>query len=170
MQQFSESGITVTFPDNLTFRFCDCRGHKNLSSFHFKEMDVSWYNQSERKLWLIELKDYTSLSHEQLSIEDRVNNLVKKSIDALSMILCVKHNYPMKVDFDCLMAVNFDEVEQLCFLHVVHLTQAQQTNAILLNERYKQKFQAYAKLFNIRYFGVMSSEQARRKMHEFSVA
>lgn len=169
MNRFTESNITLTFPDRSYFRLSDCTGYKKLSSFHFKEMDVSWYNQSEEKLWLIELKDYTSISNEQIDIESRVNELVKKSVDALSMMLCVKHGYAMAAEFDCIVPINLDGVRRLSLLNVIHLNQSQQTNAALINERYKQKFKAYATLFNISYFGVMSSEQARRKITEFTV-
>lgn len=84
-------------------------------------------------------------------------------------MLCVKHGYAMAAEFDCIIPINLDGVRGIPLLNVVHLNQSQQPNAALMNERYKQKFKAYADLFNIRNFGVMSSEQARRKITEFTV-
>lgn len=40
MSGFTESNITLNFPDANFFRFANCNGYTALSGNHFKEMDV----------------------------------------------------------------------------------------------------------------------------------
>ena len=58
---YTESGITIDLPDEIEF-FCfeNCEGYRILSGYHFKEMDIGWYDSSENTLYLVELKDFTS--------------------------------------------------------------------------------------------------------------
>jgi len=84
MPGFTESSITLDFPDSNFFRFSNCRGYTALSGNNFKEMDACWYDTTSNLYWLIELKDFTSaaLSTSQ-NVEDRAWNLLKKAVDSL---------------------------------------------------------------------------------------
>lgn len=87
MNGFTESGITLNFPTNTWFRLQDCKTYKDNSGYHFKEMDACWLDAENSIFYLIELKDFTNASLEnQQNIEQRVRDMVKKSIDSLQMI------------------------------------------------------------------------------------
>ena len=44
MPGFTESQITLDFPDSNFFRFSSCRGYATQSGNYFKEMDACWYD------------------------------------------------------------------------------------------------------------------------------
>jgi hypothetical protein len=62
MPGFTESNITLNFPDANFFRFATCEGYTALSGNHFKEMDACWFDAKENLFWLIELKDFSLAS------------------------------------------------------------------------------------------------------------
>jgi hypothetical protein len=51
-----ESGVEVTLPQGVGFRFCDCATYKQLSGRHLKEMDFGWWDEGRGKLVLLEPK------------------------------------------------------------------------------------------------------------------
>lgn len=62
MYGFTESNITLDFPDHNFFRFSACGGYTALSGNHFKEMDACWYDTYGNIYWLFELKDFSLAS------------------------------------------------------------------------------------------------------------
>ena len=100
----SESEITLNFPDNNFFRFEGCKGYKDIQH-NFKEMDACWYEQEKDILYIIELKNWQNndldeesnpnISSEKIAeikkniTQYRINNLLKKSIDSVSMFMSI---------------------------------------------------------------------------------
>lgn len=103
---FTESSITLDFPDTNHFRLSECDGYKSLQNI--REMDFCWHHENEDILYLIELKDWGNESINEESdpsfsdddIEEkkrgiatyRVRNLVEKSIGTLSMFSSILLN------------------------------------------------------------------------------
>ncbi len=163
MPTFTESSITLNFPDNNFFRFADCSGYKSLSGHNFKEMDAGWYDMSTNTYWLFELKDYTlaAIASAQ-TIEQKSWDMLKKAVDSLMMLLSSKHNYPYASNLDiCLPAVPNNST-QFKFITIVHCNASQKTDVQLINESFKRKFKPYASLFNILYYSVVEHSQAIR--------
>jgi hypothetical protein len=106
MPGFTESNITLNFPDANFFRFATCGGYTTLSGNHFKEMDACWFDAAENLYWLIELKDFSlaSLTTPE-TIEKKSWDIVKKATDSLCMFLSSKHAYSYAVNLDpcCLL-------------------------------------------------------------------
>jgi hypothetical protein len=53
MPGFTESNITLNFPDANFFRFADCDGYATLSGNYFKEMDACCFDTGDNLYWLI---------------------------------------------------------------------------------------------------------------------
>lgn len=163
MPGFTESNITLNFPDNNFFRFSDCDGYKRLSGNYFKEMDAGWYNAQENLYWLIELKDYSLANLSVvLTIEEISNDIVKKAIDSLCMLLSSKHAYPFAPHLNlCLPQVpNSNAIFN--FITVVHSDRSQRVNVQLINEKFKRRFRPYAQLFGIKFYSVIEHTSAAR--------
>jgi len=45
MMPFTESSITLNFPDNNYFRLSECDAYKKLQ--HIREMDFCWYDKND---------------------------------------------------------------------------------------------------------------------------
>lgn len=92
MAGFTESGITLNFPTDSWFRFEASKPYSDISGFSFKEMDACWLDDEHRVFYAIELKEYTaagSLSAE--NAQARKWEIVKKSVDAMQMLLSAKY-------------------------------------------------------------------------------
>lgn len=94
MSGFTESNITLDFPSTgVWFRFQQSEPYASLSGNSFKEMDACWVddsNPTSRVVYGIELKDYTSAGSLGNS-QNRVWNVVKKTVDTLQMLLSAKY-------------------------------------------------------------------------------
>jgi hypothetical protein len=163
MPGFTESSITLDFPDNNFFRFDACGGYSKLSGNNFKEMDACWHNAADNTYWLIELKDFTADLAAGNSIETRVWDILKKAVDSLSMFLSAKHNYPYGVA-ELLACMPFapDVDTKFCLFTVVHCPIEKKADIQLLHNSFRTKFQPYAKLFGIANYGVLEHTQAMR--------
>lgn len=161
MPGFTESNITLNFPDTNFFRFETCSGYISLKGNHFKEMDACWYNTVENLYWLIELKDF-SLANLTIpeTIEKRSWDIVKKATDSLCMFLSSKHTYPYSANLNPCFPFIPNNTTQFKFVTVIHCDTNQKADIQLINERFKSKFKPYADLFGIRHYAVIEHSTA----------
>lgn len=163
MPGFTESNITLDFPDNNFFRFADCGGYSKLSGNNFKEMDACWHSAADNVYWLIELKDFTADLTSGSSIEARVWDIVKKAVDSLLLFLSAKHAYLYgETDLLPCMPIAPDGATRFCLFTVVHCPIAKRADIQLLHNSFRTKFMPYAKLFGIANYGVLEHTQAMR--------
>lgn len=168
MPGFSESNITLDFPDNSFFRLADCPAYQRLSGNHFKEMDACWYDTGSGIFWLLELKDYSQATLSgQTTIDQKAWDLVKKAVDSLCMVLASRHTYPNATHLINCFPIVPDMHTELKFVSIIHCNSAQNADIQLLNEVFKQKFKSYADLFGIRYFTVIRHDAAIRHLSTF---
>jgi hypothetical protein len=163
MPGFTESSITLDFPDANFFRFSTCIGYTTLSGNNFKEMDACWYDSTSNLYWLIELKDFTSatLSSPQ-NVEDRAWNLLKKAVDSLCMFLSSKHSYPYGINLNPCFPATPDAATAFKFITVVHCNASQSADIQLIHNSFQRKFKPYAELFGITNYAVIEHSTAMR--------
>lgn len=163
MPGFTESSITLNFPDDNWFRFNPgCAGYAKLSGNGFKEMDACWYDNNANIFWIFELKDFTvadiTLAKD---IEGRSWNLIKKAVDTLCMFVSSKHAYPFANEFlNPFFSYKPDDGTQFKFVSIIHCSASQKTNVQLINNFFRNKFIPYAKLFNIQHYTVVEHSKA----------
>lgn len=164
MPRFTESSITLDFPDTNFFRFEACEGYTSLSGYHFKEMDACWYDVEQKTYWLFELKDFTSANLEHETINQKVVDLVKKAVDSWCMFLSVKHSYPYAISHinNCLPTPLPDDKTQFKFVTIIHCDNSQKVNVSLIHEKFRNRFKPYAELFGIKYYAVLEHTAAMR--------
>jgi hypothetical protein len=163
MPGFTESNITLNFPDTNFFRLADCGGFRKLSGHNFKEMDACWYDAADNTYWLIELKDFSADLANGNTIETRVWDIVKKAVDSLSMFLSSKHGYPYgTADLLPCMPVATNAATQFKLFTVVHCPPSNKGDIQLLHNSFRAKFLPYARLFGITNYGVLEHSQAMR--------
>lgn len=134
MPKFTESNITLDFPDGNFFRFSSCAGYKALSGNHFKEMDACWYDAGSNVYWLMELKDYSSASLTASdTIEQKSWDMVKKAIDSICMFLASKHCYPYAVNLNPCFPFVPDDHTKFNVVTIVHCDRAQKPDSICLS-------------------------------------
>ncbi len=159
---FTESGITLNFPDNNYFCFENCRGYQKLSGFHFKEMDACWIDLTNNILYAIELKDYSQANVFQDSTA-KVWDLVKKSIDTLSMFLAIMKNTKHSSELSTCLPSNIDINDfQIKFVHIINTLPNQRTEIQFLQDDFRQKTKAYQKLFSYT-FTILTYQQAKKR-------
>ena len=56
MREVIESGFKVTLYKENSFRFCESPAYQRLSGLSLKEMDIGWWDTTNSKLILLELK------------------------------------------------------------------------------------------------------------------
>ena len=164
MPGFTESNITLNFPDANFFRFATCGGYTALSGGHFKEMDACWFDTGSNLYWLIELKDFSlaSLSTPE-TIEKKSWDIVKKAVDSLCMFLSSKHKYPYAANLNqCFPVPPPDNTTQFKFVTIIHCDIRQKADVQLINDRFKNKFKPYADLFGITQYSVVEHSSAMR--------
>ena len=163
MPGFTESNITLNFPDGNYFRFSVCPGYTALSGNFYKEMDGCWYDVNANVYWLFELKDYSLASLIPIeSVEKKAWDITKKSIDSLLMFLSNKHNYPYGVNLDACFPHKPDNDTQFKLVTVIHCDASQKADVQLINEKFKRRFKPYATLFNVINYSVMEHDVAIR--------
>jgi hypothetical protein len=164
MPGFTESNITLNFPDANFFRFAACAGYSALSGNHFKEMDACWFDTGGNLYWLIELKDFSlaTLTTPE-TIEKKSWDIVKKAVDSLCMFLSSKHSYPYAANLNPCLPVPFpNNTTQFKFVTIIHCDTGQKADVQLINERFKSKFKPYAELFGITNYAVIEHSTAIR--------
>ncbi len=163
MPRFTESNITLDFPDENFFRFSSCGGYMALSGNHFKEMDACWYDVDSNVYWLIELKDYSLAAITSPdTIEKKSWDIVKKAIDSFCLFLASKHSYPYAVNLNSCFPFVPDAATQFNIVTIVHCERAQKADIQLLNEQFRRKFRPYAGLFGITKYSVIEHSTAIR--------
>jgi hypothetical protein len=160
MPGFSESSITLNFPDGNFFRIADCPAYRGLSGYHFKEMDACWYDVVQNVYWLFELKDYSLATLDATTIDHRVWDITKKAIDSLCLFLSSKHSYPYGVQINpCLPSIPGNNTI-FKFITIIHCEAAQRPNVQLINNSFRLKFKPYAELFSIMDYAVIEHSSA----------
>jgi hypothetical protein len=164
MHKFTESNITISFPDAKFFRFADCAGYTALSGNHFKEMDACWLDTKENLYWLIELKDFSLASLKTApTIEEKSWKIFKKAVDSLCMFLSSKHAYPYATNLNSCFPTPLPNSEtQFKFVTIIHCDIGQKVDVQLINEQFKIKFKPYADLFGITNYSVVEHSAAIR--------
>lgn len=171
----TESSITLNFPDNNFFRFQDCQGYKNIQN-HFKEMDACWYDQATDTLYLIELKNWGNnvLAEEnnpnftvaeiaemkKAITEHRIKELFKKSVDSVCMFMPILLNKPYSSNIQTCSPFTITQTTQIKLLSIINWTSNDITYLSSVKSAYQSRFNAYAKLFNIKAFVVLTKDQA----------
>ena len=170
----TESAITLNFSDKNFFRFQDCQGYRDLENI--KEMDVCWYDQANDILYIIELKDWGNhnLNEEanpNFSAEEikemkekisthRINDLLKKSIDSVSMFVSILLKKPYSTKIQACSPFAITQNTQIKLLTIVNWSSLDLTYIDNVNSAYKTKFKPYAKLYDIKTFLVITKKQA----------
>jgi hypothetical protein len=168
MSRFTESNITLDFPDSNFFRFANCEGYTALSGNYFKEMDDCWYNANHNLYWFIELKDFSLATLTTFeTIDQKTWEMVKKAIDSLCMFLASKHNYAYAANLNPCFPSIPNNSTCLKLITIVHCNESQKSDIQLLNERFKSKFKPYANLFGIAHYSVLEHSAAIRILPEF---
>ena len=165
MPNFTESSITLDFPDTNWFRLADCVGYRSLSGCSFKEMDACWYEEDANMYWLIELKDFSlaSLSTNE-GIEKRAWDIAKKAYDSICMFLAVKHGYTYSANLAPSFPKVPDENTVFKLIAIIHCDPSQRADVQLLHNSFCNKFKPYAELFDIKHYGVMEHSRAIAKL------
>jgi hypothetical protein len=161
MPGFTESNITLNFPDTNFFRFEGCPGYTALSGNHFKEMDACWFETESNFYWLIELKDFSSGSlTASESIEKKSWDLVKKAVDSLCMFLSSKHTYPYATSLNPCFHNIPNNTTQFKLITIIHCDTGQKSHVQLIHNSFRTKFKPYAELFGITYYAVIEHSRA----------
>ncbi|MDR2087626.1 MAG: class I tRNA ligase family protein, partial [Dysgonamonadaceae bacterium] len=127
-------------------------------------MDVCWLDHTDNTFYLIELKDYTKDDPEKRTSEERVWELVKKSVDSLQMLNAALQETTEGIHIHEQTNRLIKKENTLKFISVIHIHEAQKTYLPALNDSYRSKFKPYADLFNIRYYAIVSHETAKNKL------
>jgi hypothetical protein len=153
----TESGITLNIPDESYFRFQNCRAYQHLSRMSFKEMDVCYFDHSNEITYLIELKDYTTVPEIPSEL---TSNLILKSKDSLQMVNSFLQNTQYAQGNNNICFPNqFNTNYKKVFLSIIKCNQNHNFHPVHIE--YQRLFKAYAKLFDIDTYVVMTYHQAR---------
>jgi hypothetical protein len=177
MTPITESGITLTFPDNNFFRFEDCEDYTQLQGI--KEMDCCWYDQAMDILYLIELKGWQNhkieeendLSFDREKIKEmkegitksRIYDLVKKSVDSLLLFVSILLAKPYSTQIQKCSPFTISNQTTIQLLTIVDWKETDTTYIGTLNTAYKTQLKSYMKLLNVKTYLVLTKEQAKRQ-------
>ncbi len=159
---YTESGITLNFPDNNFFCFENCAGYQQFSGNHFKEMDAGWFDITENKIFLIELKNYSDTATSTENAEKRVWNMIKKSIDSCLMLHSILLGTEPSDDIQRCLPQPFNNDFKIRLFHIIHAKAEQRADIQFLSDSFKAKFIAYKALFGVEHANVISYDQAKR--------
>jgi hypothetical protein len=160
---YTESGITLNFPDINYFCFEDCKGYTKYSGDNFKEMDAGWFDEKENTLYLIELKDFTKANlSEKESRTSRVWDLVKKSVDSCVMIRSAILGYNAGNEISKCLPINLSVNYKLKVFHILNIEEAQASYIGFINDDFRNKFKAYNDFFNVQGCAVITLKSAKK--------
>ncbi len=161
---FTESGITIDLSGLEYFCFENCLGYRELSGNHFKEMDIGWYDNSEDTLYLVELKDFTFKNIGEPSIANEVvSDLVKKSVDSISMIIAVKLGTPYSDNIRHCLPASFNITRsKIQIIHIINCPSNKLQYLRFIRNQVRKQFEPYQKLFDVKHCAVVTVEQARK--------
>ncbi len=172
----TESAITLEFPDENYFRFEDCAAYKELQ--HLREMDACWYDQANNILYVIELKNWennqlieendSNISPSEIEeikkniSKSRIKNLVEKSIGSICMITSIILEKPQgnRIRSCAPMNFNVDNTTQVKLLSIINWTDTDESYISNINTAYRSRFKAYARLFDIKAYLVLTKQKA----------
>lgn len=167
---FTESGITLHFPDSNYFCFENCKGYQRLSGSFFKEMDAGWFDIENNTVYLIELKDFTNaglrLETEESKkfLDARVWDLVKKSVDSCAMLAVALLKTDAGKDIlTCLPQKSF-ELKQVKLIHIIKANEHQKEEIQFLKDSFNAKFKSYKNLFGLKGYSILTYEQAKKHL------
>jgi len=93
MREVTESYFKVTVPEENSFRFCESPAYQRLSGLSLKEMDIGWWDITNSKLIILELKGVEIWQSFDKSKDTAHDYLVKslngKVTDVLLMLAAV---------------------------------------------------------------------------------
>lgn len=160
---YTESGITLDLSGLDYFCFENCKGYQKLSAHHFKEMDIGWYNAEEDTLYLVELKDFTVKNMTDSHADKIITDLVKKSIDSISMIIAVKAetNYSALIR-SCLPSSFNVRSSSIKLIHIINCTPEKEFYIPFIRDKFQERFKAYKILFDIQHCTVVSLRSAQK--------
>ncbi len=172
---FTESSITLNFPDNNYFRLCDCEGYKAIQN-NLAEMDACWFDLENNTLYIIELKNwenntlaeendpnYTSEEIQKMKTDIssyRILNLLKKSVDTTCMFMSILLGKVNGNKIQQCIPFTISNDTRIKLLSIINWTDIDSTYISNINTQYKTKFNSYAKLFDIKTFLVLTKEKA----------
>lgn len=160
---YTESGITLHFPDNNYFCFENCTLYQKYSGNHFKEMDACWIDVANKTFYLIELKDHTNANLNQTETLNRIVwNLVKKTIDSYTMLLAVLLATPKSSDLQSCIPLHFDNTFQFKFVHIIKANAHQREQVMFIKDAFTPQIRPYRELLAFSYCGVITYEQAQK--------
>lgn len=175
MPSFTESNITLNFPDENYFRLGQCDWYKKNQN-NFAEMDFCWFDQQNDILYLIELKDWkNNLLNEETdptftpdqiqkikkNISNyRIENLLKKSVDSVCMFMSVLLDTKNGREIKQCSPFEISSTTKIKLLSIINWIDADSTYITNINTKYKSKFGSYAKLFGIKSFLVLTKDKA----------
>lgn len=172
----TESAITLNFPDTNYFRLQDCQEYRKLQ--HLREMDCCWYDHSNDRLYLIELKDWgngtlteeSDPSYSKQEIEKkkagitnyRIKNLLEKSQDTLCMFASVLLQRGAGNRINQCAPFNITTATKITLLSIIHYT-GQDAYIAHINTQYRTKLNAYAKLLGAQQYLVLTQTLAAKQ-------
>ncbi len=164
---FTESGVTLNFPDGNFFCFENCPGYRQYSGNHFKEMDAGWFDLANSTLYLVELKDFTAANlartnaTEIQSVEKRIWNLVKKSIDSCMMLASIQLGSPKALDISACLPQSPGRMDELFLVNILSSDRSQQADIAFIRTAYLDRLKPYKELFGIKRCTLLTYEQAK---------
>ena len=174
MMPYTESSITLNFPDNNYFRLSECDAYKQLN--HIREMDFCWYDKGKDKLYLIELKDWGNASIDEendpaVSAEAideikqgitkyRIKNLLEKSLDTLCMFSSILLNRPTGRRINDCAPFDITLNTEIILLSVINWNVPDFSYVSDINSAYRSQLNSYAKLFGVEKYLVMTKQSA----------
>lgn len=171
---FTESRVTIDLTGRESFRFSTCPGYLPLSGVGLKEMDIGWFEPGAAggtgKLYLIELKDFTietlagrrgySYPTYAAKAEFIIDELVRKSIDSVCMLIAVAAGVPSATLLSPCLPPSYHPGAPIQLVHILHLSPSLEPYLTFINEQVRNKIKPYQQLFSVGPCTVLSHAQA----------
>jgi len=127
-------------------------------------MDIGWYNPGDDTLYLVELKDFTFKNIADKSIADAVVfDLVKKSVDSMSMIMAVKAGTSYSAFVRPCLPSSFNLSSSLIkIIHIINCPSDKEDSIQYIHDKFKEHFKAYQRLFDVQHCAVVSLRSAKK--------
>jgi hypothetical protein len=166
MMPYTESGITVHFPDANYFHFGACAAYKTLSGASVKEMDVCWLEKSTNTLWAVELKafdDPANARHTQQDLSQSgivdywMDELLKKSIHTLCMLETNRSKTKT-----CLVA-GISDLTDFKLVHLINVIPGQESFLMFMKDKLQALLKPYLAVFRVSSIAIIPYSTARNR-------
>lgn len=161
---YVESGIEVDLGKFSHCRFEICPGYQSIKGDNIKEIDFGWWNEDEKCFYLLELKDYSNIPGKlKENSEKLLENLWKKSLDMVIMLAAVwlKTGGSSNITSCFPPEAVTNSKCRIKIFHLINCTTNSEPHLLWLNDKLKNKFKGYQKLFdNIRMCKIISIRKA----------